>query len=190
MNCAARYNASRFGLVNPLFLASRTAMMADVTSLANSLAHGTPEERLAAAEGLARLGTEASVAAIAIVQALEIKDDGLRDWLVAALEDLGAPAAADASALAGLVNSPSLDVAYWAATLLGRLESQAAPAVPQLTEALNKHAESTVRERAAWALGKIGPAAGGARSSLELAAKGGNARLARLAGEALSQIGG
>ena len=71
------------------------------------------------------------------------------------------PRPADASALAALVNKPSLDVAYWAATLLGRLESQAAPAVPQLAEALDRHTESTVRERAAWALGKIGPAAAG-----------------------------
>jgi len=164
--------------------------MADVTSLANSLAHGTPEERLASAEALARLGGEARPAAIALVQALEIEDDGLRDWLVAALEDLGAPAAADAPALAALVTKPSLDAPYWAATLLGRLESQAASAVPQLTKALDEHAESAVRERAAWALGKIGPAAAGARSSLEAAAKSGNARLARLAGEALSQIGG
>ncbi len=164
--------------------------MADVTSLANSLAHGTPEERLASAEALARLGVEASPAAIAIVQALEFEDDGLRDWLVAALEDLGAPATADAPALAALITKPALDPAYWAATLLGRLESQAAPAVPQITEALDKHAESTVRERAAWALGKIGSAAAGARSSLEAAAKGGNPRLARLASEALSQIGG
>lgn len=164
--------------------------MADVNSLANALSHGTPEERVAAAEALARLGAEASPAAVAIVQALEIDDEGLRDWLVAALEELGPPAAADVPALAALVKKSSLDAAYWAATLLGRSESQAASAVPQLAESLDKHAESTVRERAAWALGKIGPAAAAARGSLEAAAKGGNARLARLAGEALSQIGG
>jgi HEAT repeat protein len=164
--------------------------MADLSSLANSLTHGSPEERLAAAEALARLGAEASPAAVAIVQALDIEDEGLRDWLVAALEDLGAPAAADASALAAMVQKPTLDSAYWAATLLGRLESQAAPAVPQLAAALDQHPEPAVRERAAWALGKIGPAAASARSSLEAAAKGGNARLARMAGDALSQIGG
>ena len=55
--------------------------MADVTSLANSITHGTPEQRLAAAEALARLGAEASPAAVSLVQALEIDDDGLRDWL-------------------------------------------------------------------------------------------------------------
>jgi len=165
-------------------------MMADVTSLANSITHGTPEQRLAAAEALARLGAEASPAAVSLVQALEIDDDGLRDWLVAALEELGAPSAADVPALAALLARPALDSAYWAATLLGRLESQAAPAVPQLAAALDQHAESIVRERAAWALGKIGPSAAGARGALETAAKGSNARLARLAGEALSQIGG
>jgi HEAT repeat protein len=164
--------------------------MADVTSLANSLAHGTPEERRAAAESLARLGEEASPAAVSLVQALEIEEDGLRDWLVAALEDLGVPSAADVPALTALLARPAIDTAYWAATLLGRLESQAAPAVPQLAAALDQHAESTVRERAAWALGKIGPEAAGARGTLEKAAQGGNARLARLAGDALSQIGG
>lgn len=164
--------------------------MADVTSLSNTLVHGSSSDRLAAAEALARLGQEASPAALAIVQALEVEDDGLRDWLVAALEELGPPPPADASALAALVNKPALDSAYWAATLLGRLESQAGVAVSQLGEAVAQHPETTVQERAAWALGKIGPPAAAARGALEAAAQSGNARLARLAGEALSQIGG
>lgn len=165
-------------------------MMAEVSSLTSTLAHGSPAERIVAAEALARLGEGARPAAVALVNALELEDDALRDWLVAALEGLGAPSVDDAPTLAALVQKPALDLAYWAVTLLGRLESQAAPAVPQLAEALASHPEPAVRERAAWALGKIGPAAHAARASLEAAAKGGNARLARLAGEALSQIGG
>jgi HEAT repeat protein len=165
-------------------------MMADVNSLANSLSHGTPEERLEAAEALARLGEEASPVAVAIVQALKIEDDSLRDWLVAALEGLGAPNAADAAALAVFLDRPEIDSAYWAATLLGRMNKDAALAVPHLAAALSKHPDGSVRERAAWALGKIGPAAGSARESLKRAAQTGNVRLARLASEALSQIGG
>jgi microcystin-dependent protein len=46
-----------------------------------------------------------------------------------------------------------------------------------------------VAQRAAWALGKLGPAARVARGQLEIAAKAADARLASLATQAIAAIG-
>jgi hypothetical protein len=48
--------------------------------------------------------------------------------------------------------------------------------------------DPAVAERAAWALGKVGPAAAPAREALARAAASAHPRLARLAGEALTAI--
>jgi len=161
--------------------------MNDPKVLAETLRSGSDEQRLNAAEELARLGENAQPAAVPLVQSLE--NEALRDWAVAALEELGPPATNDVAPLAGLVTREGqLDSAYWAATLLGRLGEQAAPAVPALTSALSEHPDLVVRERAAWALSKIGPAAASAASALQEASERGEPRLARLAKEALAQI--
>ncbi len=87
---------------------------------------------------------------------------------------------------AGLVQA---DVAYWAATLLGRLQAQAAGTVSPLTAALAENRPLAVRERAAWALEQIGPAARDALPALRQAAASKQPRLARLANEAIAAIG-
>jgi HEAT repeat protein len=134
------------------------------------------------------LGREARAAAVPLVEACETEDDQLREWVAAALEELGPPDVADVANLAALVERSPLDVAYWAATLLGRLEDQAAAAVPNLAWALANHPEMAVRQRAAWALGKIGPAANRARDALTEAAENSNRRLASLARDAMDRL--
>ena len=89
-----------------------------------------------------------------------------------------------------LVDSPDPLAAYWAITLLGRSGKNAAEAVAVLVACVESSADLSVRQRAAWALGKIGPAAGAARGTLKRAAGQGDERLARLANEALEAIGG
>lgn len=163
-------------------------MTVDVRNLAALLETGSPAERLDAAEKLAQLESDARDAAVPLVEACQTEDDQLRDWVVAALEALGPPAAGEVAKLASLVEHESLDTAYWACTLLGRLELQAAPAVPALAKTLGNHADLVVRQRAAWALGKIGPAAGAARGDLQQAADAADSRLARLAREALDRL--
>jgi HEAT repeat protein len=81
-------------------------------------------------------------------------------------------------------------VAYWAITLLGRAGDNAAPAVAALADILCSSAEPPVRERAAWALGKIGPTAQAARPALDEAAASDEPRLRRLAEKALEAIAG
>jgi len=109
--------------------------------------------------------------------------------VMAALEGVGPPPADSAAELAELLGDLRPDVAYWAATLLGRLKADAAGTVPALAAALKATAGTTVQERAAWALGQIGPAANGAKAALEQAAAAKDQpRLARLAAEALKII--
>jgi HEAT repeat protein len=164
-------------------------MTTDLSALVASLKSGDADQRQAAAEKLSQRGTDAAPAAVALVEACE-RDDEARESVVAALEELGPPAASDVAKLAALVSRPSLDVAYWAATLLGRLEGEASPAVPALSEALGGHGELAVRQRAAWALGKIGPAAATARDALTKAAASSDPRLASLARAAVSSVAG
>jgi hypothetical protein len=82
------------------------------------------------------------------------------------------------------------DVGYWAATLLGRLGKQAAPAVPVLARVVCGGVDLTVRQRVAWALGQIGPAAAEALAALQQAATSDDLRLARLAQQAIDLIRG
>ncbi len=161
----------------------------DVAQWASELNHGDAAARASAAEHLARHPGEASVAAIALVQSVADADEGVREWVTAALEELDAPPADQCEELAALTTHAESDVAYWAATLLGRMGDAAAPAVARLSGVLESSPAHNVRERAAWALGKIGPAAKSAGPQLQHAANSNKARLARTAAKALEAIG-
>jgi HEAT repeat protein len=144
--------------------------------------------RAGAAEALCRAADAARPAIVPLVKACGDEDARVREWAVAALEEIGEPASDTIPALAGLAGSGHPLVAYWAVTLLGR--SAAAEAAPSLTACLDVSCPVEVRQRAAWALGKIGPAAKGAFEALRRAQGDADPRLARLAGEALAAIGG
>lgn len=164
-------------------------MSADISELVAGLEHSDPAERGKAAEELSRLGAGARGAAVPLVRACGDGSEQVREWAVAALEELGPPSPADADALSSLLGDKNADVGYWAATLLGRLAGEAAPAVAALAAALSSSPAMAVRQRAAWALGKIGPPAAAALGALNRSAGDENARLARLARRAIEQIG-
>ncbi len=167
---------------------------------ADSLTAGTLEQRRELARRLAALGSQAQPAAVDLVLVTGEDDEQLREWAVAALENLGPPDPSDVARLSDLLrqccsrhdsNGPQLDwehIGYWAATLLGRLGCEAAGGVGALLIALNT-AAMPVRQRAAWALGRIGPAAKLATFSLRQAAAHQDRRLARLAQQALTFVG-
>jgi len=161
----------------------------DVVTLGKQLASGTAVERADAAERLSRAGEEAAAAAVPLVQACGDGDERIREWAVAALEDLGPPPSSAIASLTKLVTNSDPLVAYWAVTLLGRSGQDAATAVAVLAACIESPADLSVRQRAAWALGKIGAGATSARATLERAAGQENERLARLAKEALEAIG-
>ena len=159
-------------------------------ALITQLASTNPDERAEAAELLCRAGTEAVAATLPLVEACGDDDSRVREWAVAALEELGAPPPNLIDQLTEIASGPEPLGAYWATTLLGRSGGDAAAAVPALATCVASAQDMAVRERAAWALGKIGPAALSAREALQQAvAQGKDSRLARLATEALAAIG-
>jgi HEAT repeat protein len=162
----------------------------ELDQLVKELSAAIPAERTAAAEELARLGESAQLAAVPLVRAMGDEDGTVRDWGLAALESLGPPRAEDTVELVVLLADAKLNIAYWAATLLGRLgaDADATKVVPALVEAFTSHPDLAVRERAAWALGRIGRAASAALPALRTAAGDSKLRLSRLAGEAIAKI--
>jgi hypothetical protein len=164
--------------------------MPDLSTLRTDLAGLDICKQLAAARALSEMGDEAREAAVELARAAAALNDDVRDWSVAALEELGPPDESALEALIELLQDDHADVAYWGATLIGRLENRGAPAVNALTEALQDDKPLSVRQRAACALGKIGPPAAAAKSALERVSAGSDPRLARLAESALEQIGG
>jgi HEAT repeat protein len=165
-------------------------MTGDVQSWIAQLGSSDRRQQAAAAEALARLGSDARPAAAALVKCCGSADDTVRDWAVAALEELGPPPPGQIGQLIELARDQSLDVAYWAITLLGRAGDYGAPAVAVLTDILCNSTELSVRERAAWTLGKIGPAAEAALPALRAAVASDEPRLRRLAENALEAIAG
>ena len=163
-------------------------MDADLSTWINDLAAADAQLRVAAAEQLSR-AANARAAAVALVRASDDPDEQVRELAASALEDMGSPAIDDVAALAALLEPPTREAAYWAATLLGRCGEAAAPAVGSLAGLLsNPHAAAAARQRAAWALGEIGPAAAEARAALEQAIGGNDPRLSRLSAAALAKL--
>ena len=152
----------------------------------NGLRSEDAAERLSAAESLSLMGPDASFAAVDLVNACA-DEEAIRDFAVAALEELGPP---PVDALPGLIDLASHDdalVAYWAITLLGRAGVSAKSGEARLVSVLETAGESSVKERAAWALGQIGSDSEPAIEALKRAAGSSEARLSRLAKASLEQ---
>ncbi|MFM7072071.1 MAG: HEAT repeat domain-containing protein [Planctomycetota bacterium] len=128
---------------------------AELAALGLELAAFEAFRRVAAAERLARLAEGAAGVAAALVKATGDDEEAVREWAVAALEACGPPPADSGDELILLLDSPSLDVAYWAATLLGRLGQATDAATSALARSAAGSPHSAVRRRAAWALEKI-----------------------------------
>jgi HEAT repeat protein len=159
-----------------------------IPALIEHLSAPDAEARASAAEALCRAGESAASAATALVAACGDEDDRVREWAAAALEDLGPPPGEQIAELTMLAAAKHPLVAYWAVTLLGRGGEGAALAVPALEACLAPGTAIEVRQRACWALGKVGPAAASARAALTAAASDADPRLSRLAGEALAAL--
>jgi HEAT repeat protein len=130
-------------------------MSNDVHKLIEQLAAQDATVRQQAAEKLATLEDAAAPAALALITCLQDTDETVREFANAALESLGPPEQQTVDQLEHLLSSPHADTAYWAATLLGRLENGAMSAVESLKTAAAEHPSPEVRKRATWALGKI-----------------------------------
>jgi len=153
-------------------------------------------QRGRAAETLATCGEEITAAIVPLIRATKDADETIFEWAVSALEECGPPAGSDLAALVKLVGDSEELPAYWAATLIGRFGEEgsdagvavSALAVSALAAALDEHTSMAVKQRAAWALGKLGASALAARSSLETATRADDPRLQRLAQQALENL--
>jgi HEAT repeat protein len=159
-----------------------------VRELADLLCSDEPGQRASAAESLAQLGAGCRDACLELVRACGT-DQVTREWAAAALEEMGPPPSTKLVSLVPLLASDSPDVVYWAATLLGRLEDQAELAADSLANVIESERDLFVRERAIWAARKIGCSSPTILQALNAARDRGPDRLARLATEALDQIG-
>ncbi len=145
-------------------------------------------ERQAAAEMLAKSGTVARAAAVGLCRAANDTDETVREWANAALEEMGPPPSAEKESLAELLEAPE-GTAYWAVTLLGRLEGEAHSISAKLAALVQYEATpAEVRNRALWSLEKIGSRTPEVKQAAEAAAKSENPRTARLAAKLLAQM--
>jgi HEAT repeat protein len=191
MNRRLFYHIHRAGILVPqLKNGEPPTMNEEIRALAALLDSASLAERRRAAEQLSRLGPAAKPAAATLVMALADTDETVREWATAALEEINAPAGEQTAQLAAMLKHAHPDAGYWAATLLGRIGPEALPAAGALAEAVAESPHAHVQERAAWALGKLGPGAAQVAPELERASQSKNPRLARLAKRALQQIHG
>ncbi|MDG2015126.1 MAG: HEAT repeat domain-containing protein [Pirellulaceae bacterium] len=159
--------------------------MADLDKWRGDLQNQDAETRAAAAEHLCQAGEGVAEAAVDLVKACG-DEESVQVWAVAALEEMGPPPVSTIPQLIELANDHQSIVAYWAITLLGRAEDASSQSEGVLTELLLTAGDISVRERAAWALGRLGPESQAAIDALKTVADSDSVRLARLAEEALS----
>ena len=132
------------------------ARAADVNELVQQLQSVDSGSRREAASALADLGAEAKPAVPALAQALRDKDLYVRRFAAKALGNLGADAQPAVPALAKALKDDKKQVAEAAADALGKVHPGQAGVTPLAGVLKDKNAETSVRRKAAEALGKIG----------------------------------
>jgi len=150
------------------------------------LKQGSVQERTEAAEALARIGTDAAFAVTELAEACG-DQPAVSEWAIAALEELGPPPTSALSALAELTGSNNTLTTYWAITLLGRAGPEAVSHQEILADMLETSDDMSLKQKAAWSLGRIHADSARAMTALKQAALSGNARLSRLSRQSLQQ---
>lgn len=144
-------------------------------------------------ETLREVATRKDVRGIAVrcVELAGSHDDEVRLTAADALETSVQPLADEVDPLARLLDTADDgEIAYWAATMLGRLGPLASAATPELERCLRESLYLPARERAAWAISRIGPRAAAAMPTLCDVASGSPPRLQRLALQAIDSVRG
>jgi HEAT repeat protein len=131
---------------------------------------------------------------VAAVHLAGSSDDEIRRWAAEAMEAAIIPVPSEVDELAELLyEGRDGEICYWAATMLGRLGENVGPrtrtAVNALELCLSDSLYLPARERAAWALSQLGPAAASAATTLRRTAEDAPPRLRKLVTKALRVIG-
>src|SRR5688572_4042747 len=125
------------------------------------------DDRSAASEALRKIvGRKDKKVAARLVEIL--KSPGTRDvsTLIRALGDYEPPVKEAVPVIAALLRAREENTSSAAATALGDMKAVALPALPDLIQALETHAQNKTREYAAQAIGEIGPKASSAVPAL------------------------
>ena len=142
-------------------------------------------------ETLVKLGQHQNVSGVCelVIGFAGSRIDSHRAAAAKALERSVQPTSVETPALiAALADVSDGEISYWAATLLGRLGQQAMEATGALCDCVQKSSFLPARERAAWALLKMGPAASEAIPVLKSVSETAPARLRKLCQNAIGEI--
>lgn len=159
-----------------------------ISDLADMLNSDDSATQRRAAELLSQNADVAADVAIDVVRHVGDEDRVVAEYCVATLEDLGEPPSSQLEELSELATSQNPDIAFWAVTLMGRAGIAAAEHCMLLGDIVISDAAPQVRERAAWAIARIGPAAAVAKPQLESASCAELESVARAAAKALEAI--
>ena len=164
-------------------------MAREISLLISELSSPDAEVRSSAAEALSRLGSDARGAAVSLARCVGDDDEEFREWVVAALEELGPGGGGGWVGVVEVWEKAPRGVADGGAGVIGRVGERAVAGVSALGAGLEEGRAVIVRERAVWALGRIGRLAGEtAITALNKAADVSQPRISRLARRALDRI--
>jgi len=159
----------------------------DASILIQQLTSDDVIQRRQAAEAFAKSPDDAISAVIPLCRGCSDKDEQVAEWCVGALEELPPCDKQELPALVEMLPSKKELTAYWAATLIGRLEGKGEPAALPLAKIIAGKTPTAVKDRAIWAVRKIGVYPPEVIAALETASKSDNPRTARLANKALDK---
>jgi len=155
------------------------------------LAHSDVERRCSAIRKIAQTADKQSGVTAAAILLVADRDEETRNWACEALESTIVPMPNEVHGLIELLRETNDgEIEYWAATMLGRLGTVAAGATAVLANCLLDSACLAARERAAWALAEIGPAARSAMNALRQIGPEDPPRLQRLTAAAMQSVVG
>lgn len=131
------------------------------------------DDRSVASESLRKIvGRKDKKVAARIVEILKEPPAGDVSTLIRALGDYEPPVKESVPVIAALLRAREENTSSAAASALGDMKAVALPALPDLIQALESHAQNKTREYAAQAIGEIGPKASSAVPALMKAGRG------------------
>lgn len=159
--------------------------------LSDRLSHPRAAVRRDAVRSILTAGDRQRGITAAVLALLTDPDEQTRHWACEALDRMVSPDPNELDELIHIMRQTTDgEVEYWTATMLGRLGVVAVRATGVLASVLLDSSCLAARERAAWALSQIGPAARCALNALRQIGEDDPPRLRRMAAAAMETMSG
>lgn len=157
--------------------------------LKDRLSHSSPAVRRSAAQAVVTAGGYQTGVTAAMLALVADRDERTRHWACEALDRVIAPAPDEIGDLIEILRETrDGETEYWTVTMLGRLGAVAGRSAGVLASVLLDSSCLAARERAAWALSQIGPAARSSLNALRQIGEDDPPRLRRLAEAAMEAM--